>query len=133
MNLKPKNTTTERLQVLIEPLESRLLFSAEHLLGIGGGLIPIDDLEDDQYEDRRIAVEAINDQIYAAGLTERSELLDTTQTVAFVDLDISGADQLIETLEKQSITVERIETGQDGVEQISERLQHYSNLESVQI
>ncbi len=102
MNLKPKNTTTERLQVLIEPLESRLLFSAEHLLGIGGGLIPIDDLEGDQYEDRRIAVEAINDQINAAGLTERSELPNTIQTVAFVDLNIRGVDQLIETLEKRN-------------------------------
>jgi len=117
----------------MEPLESRLLFSAEHVPGVGAGLISIDALEDDLAEDRRVAIAAISDQVLANSFHDQNRLIEQVETVAFVDLNLDGADQLIEILSRQNITLESIELGADGIKHPSDRLQHYSNLESIQI
>jgi len=133
MFFKCKTPTKQKSSFLIEQLEPRILFSADPILGIGSALLELDTTETDLSQDRQIARDVIADQYFIDSSDNQSAEIGQATSVAFVDLTISGVEQLLAALEQQGVAIELIEQGEDGVQYISDRLLSYTDLDSIQV
>ncbi|ASJ72603.1 cadherin-like domain-containing protein [Granulosicoccus antarcticus] len=112
-------------RALIDPLEPRLLYSADHPLGLAVAFDDSSALQDELQSDHASAIDL------AAGMevAESEEL----RSVAFVDRLVVDFDGLSSRLESQGIVVHAIDSSSNGVEQVTSYLSAYSELDAVMI
>ena len=117
-------------EMLIEELEARQLFSG------GVEAILIDNNEPEVVVNMDVTTES--EEIKSTGLLEVSKTDSMRQELVFIDTDVENYQQLLNDILRQgyedsTIEVILLDSQHDGVEQITETLENFQNLDAVHL